>query len=111
MNDYFKSCLPVIPIPAIENICGYECIKNLQKSGFKIYATVPDKNANPIGKINFKGKCGIVFGNEGNGMSKESIDVCDDKITIPMNKNSESLNVSVAAGISIWEMCNRGKEL
>lgn len=88
-----------------------KCIKNLQKSGFKIYATVPDKNANPIGKINFKGKCGIVFGNEGNGMSKESIDVCDDKITIPMNKNSESLNVSVAAGISIWEMCGKGKEL
>ena len=63
------------------------------------------------GKINFTGKCGIVFGNEGNGMSKGSIEACDDKITIPMNSDSESLNVSVAAGISMWEMCGRGKEL
>ena len=44
-------------------------------------------------------------------MSKGSIEACDDKITIPMNSDSESLNVSVAAGISIWEMCGRGKEL
>ena len=88
-----------------------KCIKKLQESGFKIYATVPDKNASHIGKINFTGKCGIVFGNEGNGMSKSSIEACSDKITIPMNIDSESLNVSVAAGISMWEMCGRGKEL
>ena len=88
-----------------------KCIKNLQKSGFKIYATVPDRNASHIGKIDFTGKCGIVFGNEGNGMSESSIEACNEKITIPMNIDSESLNVSVAAGISMWEMCSRGKEL
>lgn len=88
-----------------------KCIKKLQKLGFKIYATVPYKNANCIGKINFTDKCGIILGNEGNGIQEKTIEACDEKITIPMNNDSESLNVSVAAGISMWEMCGRGKEL
>lgn len=88
-----------------------EFIKTLQKNNFKTYATVLDDEALALGNLNFDGKTAIVLGNEGNGVSEEAINACDQKITIPMNKNAESLNVSVAAGIAVWEMTNRGKKI
>ena len=87
-----------------------ECIKSLKNLKYKIYATVPKNNATPLNKIDFSGKCGIIFGNEGNGIKEETIKACDCNITIPMNKETESLNVSVAAGIVIWEMIKRGNK-
>lgn len=83
--------------------------KSLKNSGFKIYGTVPNNNALRLGDILFENKCAIAFGNEGNGLTEEILGVCDYKLTIPMNEFAESLNVSVAAGISIWEMMGRGK--
>lgn len=84
-------------------------INNLKNCGFEVYATVPNNNALKLGNINFKNKPAIVFGNEGNGLAENTIEACNFKMTIPMNELSESLNVSVAAGISVWEMVGRGK--
>ncbi len=87
-----------------------ECIKNLKDLGYKIYATVPRSDAVSLDKTEFLGKNGIILGNEGNGLKKETIDACNYSITIPMNKETESLNVSVAAGILVWEMVKRGNK-
>ena len=57
--------------------------------------------------MNFSGRFGIILGNEGNGLKQELIDICDEKIKIPLNSNAESLNVSVACGILIWEMMKK----
>ena len=54
-----------------------------------------------------RGSMGAVFrviGNEGNGLSKEIINLCNDKVTIPMLGRAESLNAAMAAGILMWEM-------
>ena len=89
------------------NICedfrGF--ISELIANGYRVYATVPSNDAKTLGKDNLFGKkCAVVFGNEGNGVTYETIDLCTDKLTIPMTENAESLNVSVAAGIVIWEL-------
>ncbi len=82
-----------------------DCVSELVASGYKVYATVPSNDAKALGEDNlFSGKCVVVFGNEGNGVTPETIDLCTDKLTIPMTENAESLNVSVAAGIVIWEL-------
>ncbi len=86
-----------------------EFINDLKTCGFEIYAAVPNNNALKLGNINFKNKSAIVFGNEGNGLTENTIEACNFKMTIPMNELSESLNVSVATGISVWEMVGRGK--
>ena len=86
-----------------------EFIENLKSNGVEVYAAVPSGDALRIGDIEFKNKCAIALGNEGNGLTQNVINACDFKMTIPMNELSESLNVSVAAGISIWEMMHRGK--
>ncbi len=83
---------------------GYECMLKLKKMGFKIYAAMPREDSKRLQNIDFSGKCAVVFGNEGNGVEKETEKKCDYSFSIPMQPKAESLNVSVAAGIVIWEM-------
>ncbi|MGN0502862.1 MAG: TrmH family RNA methyltransferase, partial [Ruminococcus sp.] len=54
--------------------------------------------------VDFKSPCITVIGNEGNGLKQETINACENKITIPMRGKAESLNASAAASIIIWEM-------
>jgi len=46
----------------------------------------------------------LILGNEVSGTSKSVLQKCDKIIEIPMRGNKESLNVSVAAGIAIYEL-------
>lgn len=83
-----------------------ETIKSLQNNNVKVYAAVPNRSANLITKIqiNKENSTGIAIGNEGNGLSKEIINICNNKVTIPMLGRAESLNAAMAAGILMWEM-------
>ena len=85
-----------------------ETIKYLKSNNIKIYATVPSNSAAKINKIDFSNSCAVIMGNEGNGIQKETIKVCDEKVTIPMLGQAESLNVSIATGIIMWEMLRGG---
>jgi len=81
-----------------------EDIANLKKNGYNIFAAHLDKNSRPVNEAGFDAKTAVVFGNEGSGLDGATVSACDGKIIIPINPNSESLNVSVAAGIVLWEM-------
>ena len=72
--------------------------------GIKSFATVPDRDAYDITKTDFSKGALCIIGNEGNGVSKEIIDVCDQKITIKMQGRAESLNAAAAASITMWEL-------
>ena len=75
-------------------------IKEMKKHKIKIYAT--DLMANDsIYDVNYK-RVAIVIGNEGNGVSKEVLDIADKKIKIPMIGKTESLNAGVATGIILY---------
>ena len=91
-----------------ENIFGD--IANLKKNGYNIFATYLDENSRSIEEVEFNSKTAVVFGNEGNGLDDEIVELCDEKIIIPINQGSESLNVSVAAGIVLWEIRKSLKE-
>lgn len=77
-------------------------------SDFNNYGTslacVLDKDAITLNEAKFIKPTLAVIGNEGNGVSKEVIDVCAHKLYIPMKNNAESLNAAVAASIIMWEM-------
>ena len=79
-------------------------VEKLKENGYNILAAFLDKNAKSIKDVEFNEKTAIIFGNEGKGISDDIIKLCDEKIIIPINQNSESLNVSIAAGIVFWEM-------
>jgi 23S rRNA (guanosine2251-2'-O)-methyltransferase len=78
-------------------------IRFLKLSGVKIYGTDMRK-ATTISKADFKIPTAIVLGNEGEGISKEVMSLCDDRICIPMLGKTESLNVSVSAGVILYEV-------
>lgn len=81
-----------------------ETLPVLHKQGFRSFACVVDPAANAVNQTAFG--CGslCVIGNEGNGLSPETIAACSERITIPMSGRAESLNASMAAGIVLWEM-------
>lgn len=78
-------------------------IKDYNKIG-KSYAAVLDDESIKLGKCEFWGPCMAVVGNEGNGLTKDAILTCTNKLYIPMLGGAESLNVSVASSLIMWEM-------
>lgn len=79
-------------------------LSEAKRQGIKIYASTPDKSATAITNADFSGSCICVIGNEANGVCDEVLEVCDERITIPMTGNAESLNAGTAASVIIWEM-------
>lgn len=49
-------------------------------------------------------KYALVVGNEGNGVSEEVLDICDEYLYIDINENTESLNVAIATSILLYEL-------
>lgn len=77
-------------------------IKVLQKEGFFVYAA--SMEGTDFRKVDYSNKVALVIGNEGSGVSRLVKESSDCLISIPMNKNVESLNASVAASILIYHL-------
>ena len=78
-------------------------IKDLKDKGFWIYGLAGEADSS-IDKADLTGKVGLVVGNEGSGISRLVRDNCDMLVNIPMLGRVNSLNASVAAGISMYEL-------
>lgn len=78
-------------------------IPRLKKMGYSIYGTkvTNGKNVKSIAK---KSLFAIIMGNEGNGISDDISELCDNFIYIEMNNKCESLNVGIAASILMYEL-------
>lgn len=81
-------------------------IIDLKKLGYQIIALEKTKQAKNI--FNFKPKFPLVLilGNEKKGLSSKILKYCDEVVFIPMRGYKESLNVSVAYGIAIYQLIN-----
>jgi tRNA (guanosine-2'-O-)-methyltransferase len=82
---------------------GDECISSLKKDGFKIYGTILSEDAENIYDLDLTEKVAIVMGNEHRGISEEMIAGLDKQIYIPMRGMIQSLNVSVATAVTLYE--------
>ena len=79
-----------------------EIIPFLKEKGYYVLGTIVNKGIDPR-KIK-KDHIAVIIGNEGQGMSYEIINHCDNFINIPMNSNCESLNAAVASSIIMYEV-------
>jgi 23S rRNA (guanosine2251-2'-O)-methyltransferase len=86
-----------------------ETIEYLQSSGFNIVGCT-EKTDKTIYGANFSGPTAIIMGSEEDGISPEYMKRCNELAKIPLNGNIASLNVSVAAGIILYE-CQRQRSL
>lgn len=83
-----------------------EVIENLKKEGIMVLAIEQVENA--VFLQNFKVENGkkyaLVFGNEVYGVSQDAVALCDGCIEIPQLGTKHSLNISVSAGIVVWDL-------
>lgn len=85
------------------------CFNSLRKEGFKIYSTLVSRDAVNIYDLDLTEKIAIVMGNESRGVSEEAAKLSDKCIYIPMYGMIESLNVSVAAAVILYEIQRQRK--
>jgi 23S rRNA (guanosine2251-2'-O)-methyltransferase len=93
--------LNYLPVCRERNLVN--AVKFLRDSGFKIVGT-SDKNSSPYTQADYTGPVAIVLGAEDKGISPEMMKLCDTQVFIPEFGHINSLNVSVAGGIMIYEV-------
>ena len=93
--------LNYLPVCREHNLVS--AVKLLRDSGFKIVGT-SDKNAIPYTQGDYTGPVAIVLGAEDKGISQDIMKLCDTQVLIPEFGHINSLNVSVAGGIMIYEV-------
>lgn len=88
-------------------------IENLKKENISVYAIEQVENAIFLNDFKIEGqkKYALVFGNEVFGVSQKAVEICDGCIEIPQLGTKHSLNVSVSAGIVIWDLFKKIKYL
>lgn len=81
-------------------------IHNLKKDNINVFAVEQVESAIFLDDFKIEGnkKYAVVFGNEVFGVSQKAIEICDGTIEIPQLGTKHSLNISVSAGIVVWDM-------
>lgn len=82
-----------------------EAVKALKTSGYTVFSIEQAENSVSLGKIELDSekKYAVILGHEVHGVQQSVIDASDGCIEIPQYGTKHSLNVSVAAGIVIWD--------
>jgi 23S rRNA (guanosine2251-2'-O)-methyltransferase len=88
-------------IARAESLC--ETVDQLKASGVRVIATSPHAEQQ-IDQLDCTVPLVVVIGNEGDGVSDELLERCDDQVTIPQATGFESLNAAVSAGIVLYEI-------
>lgn len=84
----------------------------LKSAGYKVYAIEQVHNSISLEKFepDTQEKIAVVFGNEAEGVSQDLLRQCDGCIEIPQFGSKHSFNISVAAGIVLWELYKKMKK-
>lgn len=84
-------------------------IELLKNKGFTVIGTTLQSDSVNLYKGEYEFPVAFIIGNEGAGMDKDLIDLCDKKVIIPMEDGIESLNASVAGSVVMYEILRRQK--
>ncbi|MEM7565390.1 MAG: 23S rRNA (guanosine(2251)-2'-O)-methyltransferase RlmB [Pseudomonadota bacterium] len=90
-------------VPLIEVTNLARSLKALKQAGVWIYGTSGDASED-LYQYDYRGPVALVMGAEGSGIRRLTRETCDHLIRLPMRGRVESLNVSVATGICLYEI-------
>jgi len=99
--------LEKIPVCRVSSLM--KAVDELHLNGIKVFASEMTATKN-IFSCNFNEPSAIIMGGEEKGIYPALMKICDEKFKIPMKGNFESLNVSVAAGIILYEVTRQRKK-
>ena len=88
-----------VPVSVVTNLV--RTAQKLKDAGFWLYGA--DAGGESVANIEFPPKTAIVMGSEGSGIAKLLLEQCDSIVSIPTCGKIDSLNVSVAAGVLLYE--------
>ncbi|HET6256811.1 MAG TPA: RNA methyltransferase [Puia sp.] len=83
-----------------------DAIRSLKEEGYAIYAVEQTEGSMRLNELSaaMAGPVALVFGNEVSGVDQAALVLCDGSVEIPQLGMKHSLNVSIAAGIVLWEL-------
>jgi tRNA G18 (ribose-2'-O)-methylase SpoU len=89
-----------------------DAVKKLKQDGYKIYAVEQVENSILLSDFQpaENEKTALVFGNEVKGVQQKVVNLCDAAIEIPQYGTKHSFNVSVSAGIVLWDVFQKIKK-
>ena len=94
----------ILKIPVCREKNMISVIEKLRTNGISIVSTALNPSAKPVEKADLTIPLAIVMGGEGEGVTLETIRASDELVIIPQATAFDSLNVSVAAGIVLYEI-------
>ena len=116
---YMKEEFPEIKFNSSGSACKWidlhkfsnpkDIIPKLREDGYQIYSLVLDPNSTTIYDVDWNKPSAIIIGNEHSGVSKDSQKLSTQNLYIPMRGVVESLNVSVATAVTLYEASRQRK--
>ena len=98
----------IFRLPIVQSQDLMSDLKRLnERWGVERIATVCGHDAEPLAQARRAKRAAILFGNEAQGLGQDYVGACDRRVTIPMQLGTDSLNVSVAAGIIMYHFTQR----
>lgn len=94
-------------VPQAETANLVRAAEQLKTAGFWLYAA--DMHGNPAAGTDLRGRVALIMGSEGAGISRLLRETCDGIVAIPSHGKIDSLNVSVAAGVLLYEIRRQWK--
>ncbi|MGE5394899.1 MAG: RNA methyltransferase [Candidatus Saccharibacteria bacterium] len=83
-----------------------DAVNKLKEAGYRVYAVEQVENSISLPEFipQKDQKLALVFGNEVKGVQQSVVDICDGAIEIPQYGTKHSFNISVSAGIVLWDL-------
>jgi tRNA G18 (ribose-2'-O)-methylase SpoU len=112
-NPFYRQSIRVsmgtiFKLPIVQSQDLAEDLKWLkEQQSVERVATVVGMEAEPLASARRSERMAILFGNEGDGLGPQWLELCDRRVTIPMKLGTDSLNVHVAAAVILYELLQR----
>ena len=97
-----------VPFVYMDDLRG--TVRLLKQRGIAVYAAHLE-GAEDYDRCDYRGGTAFLAGNEANGLTEETADCADHKIRVPMEGKVESLNVSVASSILLYEAYRQRRDV
>lgn len=83
-----------------------DSVGELKRAGYRLAALALSEDSISLDneRLGAEERLAVVVGNEGDGLSREILDICDYTVKIPMYNQVDSLNAAAAAAVAFWEL-------
>jgi len=89
--------------PVVETNGLVATLQEVRSAGVRLIAAHPHTDRRTLAQADFTGDCCLVMGSEGDGLRPEVLAVCDEAVAIPMPPDVDSLNVTSATSVFLYE--------